>query len=70
MQLLVMVQGDEEPQADEDLSGCVQGPHPAPELLKTQCVEQGVLNEKGKQAGLTINMEITAKHLFVFKAHN
>ena len=65
-----MVQGDEEHQADEDLVGCVRVPHPMPELLKTQCVEQGILNEKYKQVNLAINTEITAKYLFVFKVHN
>lgn len=64
------VQGDEEHQADEDLAGCVRVPHPVPELLKTQCAEQSILNEKYKQAHLTINTEITAKCLFVFKVHN
>lgn len=65
-----MVQGGEEGQADEDLVGCVRVPHPVPKLLKTQCAERSILNEKNEQAHLTINTEITAKYLFVFTVHD
>lgn len=56
-----MVQGDEEHRANEDLVGCECVPHPVPELLKTQCAEQRILNEKYKQAHLAINTESSSR---------